>query len=192
MSRPDTDDALSNAAFILSVNTDSIPVNARMVRALWEGVRELYRRDLLSTKMRLLRPEMHSARFNDVLKRIEKYRPWIDRKEYPQSTRVPSYVDPVRCELTDWLIGNDGLIMPVDVAIEHADDAIVHFADSMMALERHNAFKYNAIADRLYMEMADLISLAEVLINEGYHAENNLFKNFFGRVFARKGPGSTK
>jgi hypothetical protein len=37
MSRPDTDDALSNAAFILSVNVDSIPVNARMVRVLWEG-----------------------------------------------------------------------------------------------------------------------------------------------------------
>ena len=175
----------SNAKFVITSN-EQLPVNSRVIRALWAGVAELYQHDLLTQPMLGIAVQMRHSNIDDVLERIALVMPFIKQQAFPQGIRASSKVNVGVVTLAEYLCGRDGTIRTIDDYILDINDPIENFVDAMDRLEQSNAYLAGVIADRLYHEMADIISLSEILINEGYHEESSLFKNILGRFTPRR------
>jgi hypothetical protein len=175
----------SNAKFVIESN-EQLPVNSRVIRALWAGVADLYQHDLLNQSMLGIAVQMRHSNIDDVFDRIALVMPFIKSQEYPQGIRAVGKVTVGVVTLAEYLSGRDGTIRAVDDYILDINEPIENFVDAMSRLEQSNAYLAGVIADRLYHEMADIISLSEILINEGYHEESSLFKNIMGRFTTRR------
>ena len=191
MFRPKLPEAIANALTVINAS-DKIPVNARVIGVLWEGVRELYRRDLLQQPLLNLAIQFRNTSVDDVMDRLNTMLPYIRTGDYPTGTRVNLRLAESPITLGEFFSGNRGVVRKLSECILDMDDHIEIFVDAMLKLEERKSSVAGVIADRLYHEMADIISLSEVLLLEGYHVQSSLFSNFFSRIVKGKRPATTE
>ena len=191
MFRPKLPEAIANALTVLNAS-DKIPVNARVIGVLWEGVRELYRREHLPQSMLALTIQFRNSSVDDVMDRINTMLPYIKTMDYPTGTRVNLRLAENPITLGEFLSGNRGVVRKLPECILDMDDHIEIFVDAMLKLQERKSSVATVIADRLYHEMADIISLSEVLLLEGYHVQSSLFSNFLSRIVKGKRPATAE
>lgn len=187
MFRPKLPEAVANAFAVMNAS-DKIPVNARVISVLWEGVRELYRNDKLSQSSLELAIQFRNSSVDEVMARIKTLMPYIKAADYPTGIRANLRVAEAPVTLGEFFTGEQGDVRKLREYILDMDEHIEIFVDAMLKLQERNAFVSTVIADRLYHEMADIISLSEVLLLEGYHVQSSLFSNFFSRIVKGKRP----
>ena len=178
--------AIGDALFIMRANDKHIPVTPRVLMKLWEGVRELYRMQALGPDLMQLTIQFRNSSLQHACERIAILQPFIDSKSYPEGARPTPRELGSEMTIGEYITNKDGAVLAIPDAVLEVDETIERFALGMFALFNHNRNVYTAISDRLYHEMADIISFSEVLINEGYHEESNLFTNILRGIFTRK------
>lgn len=187
MFKPKPPDAIADALCVLKANPQHIPVTPNVVMSLWEGVRELYRRQDLTPKLENLTIQFRHKSIDAMHKRIVAMQPYIDLGSYPEGVRVTAPDPRGPCTIGEYITYEDGFVRTLPDVVLDIDEAVELFAVGLIRLHSSNRNVYTAISDRLYYEMADIISLSEVLLNEGYHEETCLLTNCISRLFKKRG-----
>lgn len=187
MFKPKPAAAIGDALCVLKANPKQIPVTPRVVMSLWEGVRELYRQELLVPRLTELTIQFRHATLEEVQRRLLVLQPYIDSADYPEGVRFASIEPQPPKTLGEYITYRDGYVRTLPQVVLDVDESIELSMRGLMTLERRNRNVYAIMTDRLYHEMSDIISLSEVLLNEGYHEETCLLTNCFSRLFKKRG-----